>query len=134
MSQENVEIVRQVYDAFERRDTQLPFDMYAADIEWDLSVAGMLGPGGVYHGHEEVRESFRDLLTAFSFIDFEVEEITEAGDRVLATIHERHVGRASGVEVDRRHYAVWTLRHGKVTRMCVYLDRADALEAVGLQD
>ena len=38
------------------------------------------------------------------------------------------------MEVDRRHYTVWTIRDGKITRMCAYLDRADALEAVGLRE
>ena len=132
MSQENVEIVRRAYEAFARRDDAGAFDLYAADIEWDLSRAGAYGIGGVYHGHDGVRQSFRELLAAFSVIDFAVEGIIEAGDHVVATIHERYLGRKSAVDVDRRHYAVWTLRDGKITRMCAYLERAEALEAAGL--
>lgn len=129
----NIEIVRKVYVAFGRGDNLLPFEHYADDIEWDLS-RGMEGVGGVHRGHEGVRNSFRDLLTAFSVIEFEVEEIVETGDRVLATVHERYLGRTSDVDVDRRHYAVFTFRDGKILKMCVYLDRSEALAAAGRHD
>ena len=94
----------------------------------------MLGPAAVYRGHEGVREGFRDLLTAFSSIDFEIEGIADADDHVLVDIHERYTGRESGVEVDRRHYALWTLKDRRVTRMRIYRERAEALEAVGLSE
>ena len=132
MSEQNVEIVRTLYDAFGRRDGALPFEHYTDDIEWDLS-RGMEGVGGVHRGHAGVRASFRDLLTAFSDIEFEIEEITTAGERVLATIRERYRGRESEAQVDRRHYAVFTFRDSKVSRMCVYLDRGEALEDMGLR-
>jgi ketosteroid isomerase-like protein len=37
MSQENVELVAGVYEAFARRDDAAPFEVYATDIEWDTS-------------------------------------------------------------------------------------------------
>jgi ketosteroid isomerase-like protein len=134
MSRENVEVVTSVYDAWARRDQRSAFRVHASDIEWDMSRA--LGDFGtdVYHGHDGVREWFRDLLAAFTVLDFSVEEITEAGDHVLATVHDRYVGRRSGAEVETHHYAVWTLRDRKITRLCVYLDRAEALEAAGLRE
>ena len=128
MTEDPVKIVEAVYDAFQRRDTEAPFEFYAPDIEWDAS-RGMLGAGVVYHGHDGVRENFRDLFTAFSSIDFEVEEIVETGGHVLATIRESYVGRMSEVEVDRKHYAVWSFEEGKITRLQVFLDRDQALEA-----
>ncbi len=133
MSQENVEIVRRAYEVFNRREGESALDLYARDIEWDLSRA-MLGTGEVYRGHEGVRESFRDLLTAFAAIDFEIERYEGFGEQVLATVRERYRGRGSGIEVDRRHFALWTVRAGKVARMRVYRERAEALEAVGLSE
>src|SRR4029450_231862 len=134
MSREDAEVVASVYDAWARRDQASAFRLYASDIEWDMSHAmGDFG-GEIYHGHDGVREWFRDLLAAFAVLDFTVEEIAEAGDHVLAIVHTRYVGGTSGVEVDRDHYAVWTLRNRKITRLCVYLDRAEALEAVGLPE
>jgi ketosteroid isomerase-like protein len=119
MSEENVEVVRGIYEAAARRDDVTPFDVYAEDIVWDLSNAGraMLLPKPVYHGHEGVRQFWRDRLSAFREIDFEVEELIDAGDQVLATIREREVGRASGAPVEVTHLAVFTLADGKVTQL-----------------
>jgi ketosteroid isomerase-like protein len=61
-------------------------------------------------------------------------ELRPSGDHVLVTVDERGVGRTSGVVVDRRHYAAWTLNNGMVTRVRVYLDHAEALKSVGLEE
>jgi ketosteroid isomerase-like protein len=136
MSRENVDVVRGIYDAVARRDAIAPFEVYAEDIVWDLSKArrAALNPKPVYHGHEGVRQAWRDALSAFGEVDFEVEELIDAGDQVLAVIHEREVGRASGVPVETSHLAVWTLADAKVIRMQVFDDRQQALEAVGLRE
>src|SRR6187401_2647822 len=98
MSRQNVEVIARVYDAWARRDQESAFDLYAADIDWDMSRAPMVDSGSaVYRGHDGVRQWFQDLLAAFAVIDFTVEDIADAGDRVLATVHHRYVGRTSGV-------------------------------------
>ena len=134
MSRENVEVVRRIYDAVARRDVATPFDFYAKDIVWDLSNwrPAELDPMPVYTGHEGVREAWRDRLSAWGEVDFEVEELMETGERVVAVIQDRQVGRSSGVPLESSHAAVWTLADGKVTRLQVFDDRQQALEAVGL--
>ena len=134
MSQENVEIVRGVYEAFARRDNAAPFTVYAPDIEWDLRESVALDAPTVYHGHDGVRTAFRNWLAPFHDFKFRPGEVRDHADHVLVTVYEHGIGRASGVVVDRRHYALWTLRGGKVVRLRVYLDRADALKAVGLAE
>ena len=136
MSQENVEVVRGIYDAVARRDDVTPFEVYAADIVWDLSNArrALLVEKPVYHGHEGVRQFWREGLSVFGEIDLEVEELVDAGDKVLAVIREREIGRASGAPVDTTHLAVWTLADGKVTRMQFFDDRQQALQAAGLSE
>ena len=134
MAQENVEVVRRIYDAVTRRDIAMPFELYAEDIIWDLSSwrPAELDPKRVYTGHEGVREAWRDRLSAWSEVDYEIEELTEVGDRVLAVIRERDIGRSSGVPIEATHAAIWTLADGKVTRLQVFDDRQRALEVVGL--
>lgn len=132
---ENVEVVGGIYDAVARRDVMAPFDVYAKDIVWDVSqgaTAGLLNKT-IYHGHEGVREFWRESLSVFGDIDLEVEELIDAGDRVLADIRELEVGRASGVPVEASHFAVWTLVGGLVTQMQVFADREEALAAAGLR-
>jgi ketosteroid isomerase-like protein len=136
MSQENVEIVRTIYEAVARRDNVTPFEVYAEDIVWDLSnwPRAFLYSKPIYHGHEGVRDAWRESLSAFSEVDFEVPDLVDAGDRVLAVVNERERGRASGVPVEASHLAVWTLSDGKVTRLQVFEDRQQALEAAGLRE
>jgi ketosteroid isomerase-like protein len=83
MSQENVELVRAIYDAFARRDNVTPFEVYAEDIVWDLSKTrrAALNPKPVYHGHEGVREGWRNVFAAFGELELEVVELRDAGDQ-----------------------------------------------------
>src|SRR4051794_18359558 len=101
MSRENVDLVLRIYDAVARRDIETPFEIYAEDVVWDFSDSrrAALYDKPVYHGHEGVREIWRESLAAFGEVYFEVEELIDAGTHVLAAIRERDVGRASGVPV-----------------------------------
>ena len=136
MSQENVEIVRSIYEAVTRRDSATPFEIYAEDIVWDVSNSSraVLAMKPVYHGHKGVRQYWRENLSSFGEVDFEVRELIDAGDHVLAVIREHEVGRASGVPVEATHLVVWTLADGMVIRIQVFDDREQALKAVGLAD
>ena len=135
MSRENVEVVRGVYDAFTRRDNAAAFAAYALDIEMDFrhGVLGFDAPS-LYHGHDGVRTAFRNWLAPFRDFEFQPGETTDYGDQILVTVDEHGIGRASGVAVDRSHYALWTLRGGKIVSLCVFLDQAEALKAVGLAE
>jgi ketosteroid isomerase-like protein len=70
MSHENVEVVRSIYDAVARRDSLTPFEFCAEDIVWDLSNSRRTAMGieSVYHGHEGVRQFWRDALSVFGEI------------------------------------------------------------------
>ena len=133
MSQENVEIVRGIYEAVARRDAAAPFAVYAEDIVWDVSNSrrATIMDSVAYHGHEGVRKFWEEAVSAFGTVDLDVDEVIDAGDRVVALIREHEIGRTSGVPVDTRHVAVWTLADGKVVRMQIFDDREQALKAVG---
>jgi ketosteroid isomerase-like protein len=63
-----------------------------------------------------------------------IEEIIDAGDRVVLSAHHRGRGRGSGIKVDARYYEVYTLRDGKIIRVDEYTERIAALEAAGLSE
>jgi ketosteroid isomerase-like protein len=134
MSQESVEIVRGVYDAFARHDNRTPFEVYAEDIVLDLSKLSAVGVEPIYHGHEGVRQYWRDVLSVSSEVHLEVEELIDAGDRVVAVTRASGVGRVSGVPLGTIRVSVWTLAGGKVVRMEVFDDRRQAFEAAGLRE
>ena len=80
MSQENVDVVRRIYDAAARRDAETPFAFYAENIVWDLSNArrAVVSSQPVYYGHEGVRQAWRDGLAVFGEVDYDVEELIDA--------------------------------------------------------
>ena len=135
MSQENVEIVRRVYDAAARRDGDAVLALYDPEIEWDWTrVSGLFGQGGLYRGHERLRQWFREWSEGLDSIKYEAVDLIAAGDRVISESDMRGRGRASGVEVGDTLYAVWTIREGKVVRVVWFPTRAEALEAAGLSE
>ena len=137
MSQENVEIVRQLYAWWAAGEADKAFKFYDPEIEWDSSATPWLmelGFAKFYRGHDGIREGFRAWLEAWGSIEYRAEELIEAGDEVLAMVRVRAVGRSSGVEVNYETPQLWTFEDGKIVRMRVFADRAEALEAAGLSE
>jgi ketosteroid isomerase-like protein len=64
----------------------------------------------------------------------DIEEAIDAGDSVVTVTTQRSRGRTSGIEVELKQYAVWTVRAGKVTRAVWFHTRREAFEAAGLQE
>jgi ketosteroid isomerase-like protein len=138
MSEENVDVVRRLYDAATQGDDALAFELYADDIEWDVRGAwpgrAVSDLSRVYRGHEGVHLFWRDYLGAFERYDFTVEELIDAGDQVLAVVREHAAGRLSRIVLDNVVYALWTVRDGKLARMRLYPTREEAFEAAGLSE
>ena len=91
---------------------------------------------GVYRGHDGVRAFWRDWLSAWSDLHFEIQDLLDAGDEVVLLVREqRQWGRRSGIATDVPPYGmVFTLRDGKVIRVRAYPDQEAALEAAGLSE
>jgi ketosteroid isomerase-like protein len=136
VSEENVEIVRGLLDAFARRDHEGAFRFYDSEIVWDASEIAEPIPdfAGVYHGYEGVRTYWRRWLSAWRDIDFDLDDVLDAGDQVVALISDQvQTGRVSGIETALPPYAlVFTFRQGKIVRWKSYPDQRSALTAVGL--
>jgi ketosteroid isomerase-like protein len=131
MSQENVEIVRRVYDAAAGRDAASVLALYSHDVELDATRLG-LGELGIYHGHEGLRSLFGEFHEVWGQIEYDYEELIDAGQHVVAVVTRHARGRASGIETKQPFTLVWTIRDGKVARVAWFLTRAEALEAAGL--
>jgi ketosteroid isomerase-like protein len=135
MSRENVEIVRQVLDAFNRRDDETVRALWTADGEWwPAFLGGGLLEGAVYRGHEGVAEFIEVQAETWETIVAEPVDMRDLGNRVLVTVHLKAVGRTSGVAVDRTTWNVFELRDDKVSAGRVYATKEEALEAVGLSE
>jgi ketosteroid isomerase-like protein len=137
MSQENVEIVRQLFDAVARRDSAIVLALYDPEVEWDNTRGPMKGlvERKVYRGYEGVQHWWREAREPWESGWNEVEDLIDAGDQVVS-VQTSHVrGRASGIAVELAHFAaVWTIREGKIVRVALYTTRSEALEAAGLAE
>jgi ketosteroid isomerase-like protein len=132
MSQENVEIVRRMYDRA-LQDPDALYELLDDNIEWETGGLGYPNPP-TDRGREAVRQFFREWVGAFEEWGFEVEELSEAGNSVVACIHQWGRGKSSGVDVDARFWQVWTMRDRKAIRATHHLERTAALEAAGLRE
>jgi ketosteroid isomerase-like protein len=135
MSQENVEAVRRVSDAYNRRDVQAMLRELHPEIEWYPWLQVQLGGGAtVYRGHQGIREGIRDGDDAFSEVRTELSEVRDVGERAVAIGQLRGRGRESGAMTESALAWIVDFESGKVIRVREYLDPNEALEAAGLSE
>jgi ketosteroid isomerase-like protein len=137
MSQENVEMVRVMVEAFKRRDSTGASEPFHADVEWDTTrIAGVVPDlAGIFRGAEGTRDLWRAWLSPWKDLVFDY-ELRDAGEHVVVLIsNQRQWGRHSKVETEIPPYAwTYTIRDAEVVRGCFYPDHQSALEAAGLSE
>jgi ketosteroid isomerase-like protein len=129
MSQENVEIVRGLWDAYSQGDIDRVLtltDPYVVLVS--LEEGPLYGPDAVRANYARWSEAWQGQP------ETAVEEVIGVGDHVLVIACFQGRGRGSGVRVEQRLYEVYTLRNGRILRVDEFSDRAEALEAVGLRE
>jgi ketosteroid isomerase-like protein len=132
MSQENLEIARRAYESFTVGNLSWLAEFQAPEIEIDLT-RNVFNPQ-VIRGYEGIQRWLDELNEVWEDFRFEIEELIDAGDEVVAVVRLVGKGRGSGVPVDQRDIHVVKLRDGRAVHITVYRDRAEALEAVGLSE
>jgi ketosteroid isomerase-like protein len=130
MSQENVEIVRGGFDAFQEGDVSQWLDLMADDL-----VTYRAEPdGATYHGKEGFLQATADWTEDFSEWSVIPEEFIDAGDRVLVRVRQLARGEASGIPVEGEFWFVIEMRGGRAAKVSFYIRRGEALEAAGLEE
>lgn len=126
-------MVRRITDVMDREGFAAAFPLFLdaahEDVEWREDPAW---PGAAhYRGVEQVRQVIEDRMDTLDF-DQQTEDLIPVDDKVVALVRWRGRGRTSGAAAEMPLALVWTLREQAVTRIEFFLDRAEALEAVGL--
>jgi ketosteroid isomerase-like protein len=133
VSEENVDRVKQAYEAYLRDGWEALLPYLAPDVEWDMTKTAL--DGHLHQGHDGVRAFFEALAATWDGFRFSYDEFMDVDDAdavvAIGKFHGR--GRASRIEVDALMVHVWTLQEGIGVRLRAYLDRDQALEAVGLR-
>src|SRR2546421_2328402 len=134
MSQENVEVVREVMGLLDRAaaDGEVPprlADLFATGVQIDMSRR-VFNPD-TYEGHAGLRRLGQEIREVWEEFRITPERFVDAGDRVVVIETRHRRGRGSGIEVEHRSAVIWTLRDGQVIRMETDLHPQEALEVVG---
>ena len=134
-SQENVELVRRLTDVMDQDSFEAALPIFAElahpDVVWREDPGW---PGAdTYRGLDEVRRTIFDRLES---LDFEqvTEELVPSNDKVVALVRWQGRGRASGAQGALDLAIVFTVLRGAITTVEFYLNRAEALDAVGLRE
>ena len=134
-SQNNPDAVRRLVDAFNAQDPEAALAVLHENVEWRPAfTGGGVVEGAVYHGHAGFRRYLEDLSETWGQIEGYIDEMREVGNRLLLLAHMRFVGRASGVDMTEEITGIFTFREGKVATAQYYVDRRDALAALGIDE
>jgi ketosteroid isomerase-like protein len=137
MLQENVEIARRAFEAFNRTFAEGSPDFYELlDPAVDWAPMSALLEGTSYHGHDGVRKWIEEMKRDWASYETRPERYLDLGDdRVLILGTWRARGRGGDVELDFQQ-ASWLLqlKGGRVALLRTFTDREQALEAAGLSE
>jgi|RhiMetdeSRZDD1v2_1073273.scaffolds.fasta_scaffold82721_4 ketosteroid isomerase-like protein len=135
MAQENVAVVRRVYEAWNRGDIDGALEFVDRDVE--MSLPPNFPEAGTYRGLTEVRRLMTEhLLPTLENLQAVPERFLDAGDQVVAFVRYSGRGSATGIEVrgSGLDAHLWSLRGGKVESLRMYPGTEEALEAAGLRE
>jgi ketosteroid isomerase-like protein len=133
MSEENVEILRRLYEHWATGD--FPPDFFDPDVEHSRIGAQTPDMEGRWLGLDEFLTAFREYLQPLSDLRIEAERIMDlSGDRVLVLSRQTARGKKSGVPIEHELGELFTLRDGRIVRYDSYWNRPDALQAAGLSE
>jgi ketosteroid isomerase-like protein len=129
---ENAELVRRGYEAWNRGDVEGVLALLDPEIEWRGYTH--IPESGSLAGRDQVQAWLERFLEAWEELEIELTDLIDAGDRVVALVRFRALGRGSGAQVEGGVDAhVWTVRDGNIAAVKLYQGTREALEAVGLR-
>jgi ketosteroid isomerase-like protein len=133
MSQENVEVVRRIYEQrMIDADQERLRDLFTPDVEY-VNPPEAIEPGTRY-GPAAVGRAFRSSADFFDSSWSELRELFDCGSAMVAAVSFRTRGRGSESEVVQEEAHTWTVRDGNIVRFEWGRDLAKALKAGGLQE
>ena len=132
MSAANVETVARLLDAFNEKDLERFTELTTPDFLWSPSMVAV--EGEVFTGPEGIETYFGRMADGWDSFLLEDGELRDLGDRVLWTGRLEGRGKISGATVSAPLDILYELRDGKVASMRSFLDRGEALEAIGPTD
>ena len=128
--------MRSLFEAFNQGDIGAGAKVIDEGVVFDLRGMELEDEdfARVYFGPEAVRDFWRAWLPAWNDMQVEVRWIRGVGERVMVWIHQRQVGRVSGLPVEFSAAWDFLFRDGKIVRMAFFRDERKALESLGVSE
>lgn len=126
MTNDNVQLIRNAYEAYARGDMDTMLGFVDPDLEWTYLDPALVRPRPqVCHGRGELESRLR----AWADYGFkaELEEIEGHGERVMVTVHTPGIDAHRAKQADDRNYSVFTVRDGRIVALRDCRNRGEAL-------
>jgi ketosteroid isomerase-like protein len=132
MSEENVEIVRAAFEAWNRGDFDRLLSLWSEEAEFYPLRAQL--EGRPYHGHKGLRRFVAEIGEEWRDVRFEIDELRDAGEHVIGAGRFRARGRTSGLNLNVPLGVIGAVRNERIVYGRMFSDPAEALEAAGLSE
>ncbi len=126
----NADLIRRGYEAWNVGDRSWVLEHLATDVVWETPPDDP--DQGVYRGREAIIGFWDQWRAAVGQLRFEVIEMLETGDRVLAIVKRSGVGSHSGLSVSDTVCQVFFFdEDGRCSLVREFYDRKSAEAAAG---
>lgn len=131
MSQENVELIRGLYDSFAKGDIPDVLNRMDPDIVWSEAENFIYADGNPFIGPQTIlTKIFARLAGEWDNFAASPEEVLDAGDRIIVIGRLSGTYKITGKTVNAQMLHDWTLAGGKAVRFQEYTDTKQFAEAV----
>lgn len=128
--QDNIRLVKQVYDCFKRGAIDELLNLHAEDVEWTTpGPPDVMHTAGTRRGRQGIADFFSTLNKEQDIEIFEPEEFIAQDDKVVSLIKCRGRVKATGKAADTTLVHVFSIQDGKVKRFREFFDTAEVLKA-----
>lgn len=128
-AQENVDLVKQGYAAFNIGNIEGVLSLFAEDIEWTVPSAEGVPFGGTYKGRGQVGEFFKTLATAEDILDFTQDNFIAQDDKVVVTGRSKARVKSTGRTFETAYVHIFTVSGSKVQEFREHFDTAAVANA-----
>jgi ketosteroid isomerase-like protein len=120
MSQSQIDIVKNIYAAFTRRDRAYLESVISPEVE--IFQSPEVPWGGAYRGHEGLQQFFGKLMAHLKASGLPIERALDAGDCVVIIGRTQGTVLANGKPYDVPLVHIWQFRDGQVIRFMPHID------------
>jgi len=117
VSQEDVEIVRRMYEAYVAGDAERSLSFVHPDVAVDFSVRGDTSPS---RGREALAANVGTWIGTWEDYAEEIREVRDLGDRVCVVATQRGRGKGSGLEIENLFAGLYEVEDGLITSVTMF--------------